>query len=109
MNNDFDDIGKRMPFRETGDYLDNLIDNATEKAITHHATAKRSLHRMLMIASAAAVALLIIGSGIALFNARNTHQVAMTEQGPLDEFLNTLSDEEAAQLTFYELEEIPEY
>ena len=30
-------------------------------------------------------------------------------QSPLDEFLNTLSDEEAAQLTFYEIEEIPEY
>ena len=109
MNNVFNDIGKKMPFRETGDYLDNLIDGATEKAITEQATAKRSRRLRLMIASAAAVALLIIGYGIALFNARSTHQVTMNDQGPLDEFLNTLSDEEAAQLTFYELEEIPEY
>lgn len=109
MNDVFNDIGKRIPYQENGEYLDKLIDVMTEKAITQHATAKRNRFRLLIAASAAVVALLIIGSSITLFNIKDDHQVTMIDQGPLDEFLNTLSDEEAAQLTFYEMEEIPEY
>lgn len=109
MNSIFDNIGKRMPYQESGEYLDNLIDVSTEKAITQHVSAKKNRHRGLMATSAAAVALLIIGFGIAFFNGDNSQKVIMNDQGPLDEFLNTLSDEEAAQLSFYEMEEIPEY
>jgi len=62
-----------------------------------------------LAASAAAVAALIVCFGIGFFNGKSPQPVAENSQGPLDEFLNTLSDEEAAQLTFYEIEEIPEY
>lgn len=107
MNKEFDDIGKRMPYRENGEYLDNLIDAMTENAIHQSNTGSKSRMRM-MIASAAAVALLVIGIGLTLFNGKND-PVTTSDQGPLDEFLSTLSDEEAAQLSFYEIEEIPEY
>lgn len=109
MNNLFDDIGRRLPYRESEEYLDSLIDLTTEKAIKQQAMARRNRHRGLLAASAAAVAVLIFTFSILLFNGKSTRQVAMTSQGPLDEFLNTLSEEEAAQLTYYEIEEIPEY
>ena len=108
MNKIINDIGKRMPYRESGEYLDNLIDATTEKAIAQHATAKKHW-RAIRQAAAAAVVLLVVGLGIALFNVKSSQQVTMSNQGPLDEFLSTLSDEEAAQLTYYEIEEIPEY
>ena len=109
MNNPFDDRGKRMPYRESGEYVDNLIDATTDRAIKQQAMARRSRLRGLIAASAAAVAVLIVSLSISLFNGKSTQQAAMTGQGPLDEFLNTLSDEEAAQLTYYEIDEIPEY
>ena len=109
MNQILNDIGKRMPYRENEEYLNNLIEVSTEKAIQQQSPAKRSWHRRLMFTSAAAVAILIVGFGIALFNRTNDPALPMSEQGPLDEFLSTLSDEEAAQLPFYEMEEIPEY
>ena len=62
-----------------------------------------------MTAWAAAVVVLIIGFGIALMYVKSSPQLPMSDQSPLDEFLSTLSDEEASQLTFYEMEEIPEY
>ena len=108
MNNLSNEIGKRIPYRESEEYLDNLIDTATDKALARHAASK-SRHRRLMVATTAAMVLLIIGFGIAHFNGKDHQPVAETNQGPLDEFLSTLSDEEAAQLTFYEIEEIPEY
>ena len=55
------------------------------------------------------MAALIVCFGIGFFSGKSPQPVAENSQGPLDEFLNTLSDEEAAQLTFYEIEEIPEY
>ena len=107
MNNVFNNIGKKMPYRESEEYLDNLIDVTIEKAI-HQASTRRRQRVGIIIASAAAVALLVVGIGLTLFNGQSD-PVAISDQGPLDEFLSTLSDEEAAQLSFYEIEEIPEY
>ena len=102
------DIGKRMPYQESKEYLDVLIDKVTENAINHQGTARSRSRLGVMLASAAAVVLLVIGIGFSLFNNQDK-STTISSQGPLDEFLNTLSDEEAAQLSFYEIEEIPEY
>ena len=107
MNDIFKDIGKRMPYQESEKYLDGLIDQVTQKAI-HHADTRHRPRLAMRLASAAAVALLVIGIGFTLFNGQND-PVTISDQGPLDEFLSTLSDDEAAQLTYYEIEEIPEY
>lgn len=42
MNDILDDIGKKMPYQESREYLDNLIDASTEKAIMRHATTSRN-------------------------------------------------------------------
>ena len=63
-----------------------------------------------MWASAAAVALLLIGIGFHELNDVNRQPAATVQAGgPFDEFLNSLTDEEVAQLPYYEIEEIPEY
>lgn len=104
------DIGKRLPYRESKEYLNSLVDNAAERSIVHHAHARRRKHLSMMAASVAAVVLLVIGIGVTVsHNISRSAPVTRQADGPLDEFLNTLSDEEAAQLTYYEIEEIPEY
>lgn len=109
MKETFNDIGKRMPYQEGEDYVNDLLDRVTEQAINRRHRAPR-LPRWVVIPSAAAVALLVIGIGTKLLT-DNSRQVAITEQtsGPIDEFLNSLSDEEVAQLPYFEIEEIPEY
>ena len=104
----FNDIGKRMPYKEREEYLDVLIDKATENAINHQSQTNRRSRLGMMLTSAAAVALLVIGIGFTLFKGQDK-PATISDQGPLDEFLSSLSDEEAAQLSFYEIEEIPEY
>ena len=109
--NEFDNIGKKLPYRESEAYLDNLINEATENAIMHQ-NPKISKRSWTMIAvSAAASALLIIGIGTTLLHERNntTDNVTLSNKGPIDEFLNTLTDEEVMMLPDYEIEEIPEY
>ena len=40
MKDLLNDIGKKMPYSESKEYLDGLIDRATEQAIKQHVTAK---------------------------------------------------------------------
>ena len=95
MKTSLDEIEKRLPYRESQDYLDSLVDRAVDGAIKQHAAVKRRWRSGLMATSAAAVVLLLIGIGLkAFFN----HDMA-----------TTLDDTEASQLTYYEIEEIPEY
>lgn len=106
----YDNIGKKLPYQESDKYLENLINKTTENAIRQQNTAKGHWQLSRMIASAAAGLILLIGIGVTVFNLGDkTAAVPLQDQSPLDEFLNTLSDEEAAQLQYYEIEEIPEY
>lgn len=109
--NEFDNIGKKLPYNESETYLDNLINEATENAIMCQNPKKSKKRWSMIVVSAAASVLLIIGIGSSLLHERNNtiDNVTLNNEGPIDEFLNDLTDEEVAMLTDYELEEIPEY
>ena len=105
-----DEIGKKMPYNESEEYLDNLIDRATEQAIKQHAVGRGRHRWTVMAASAAAVALLLISIGVTVMNYESRQNaVTLQAEGPIDEFLSSLTDEEVAQLPYIEIEEIPEY
>ena len=111
MNEIFDDIGKKLPYNESEQYLDDLIDQMTENAIMRHHKKKSNKRWNWIALSAAASVLIIIGIGSTLLHKQsmtNTN-VTLNAEGPIDEFLNTLSDKELAMLTDYEIEEIPDY
>ena len=111
MNDLFSDIGKRLPYQESEDYLNNLIETAADNAISRQNAARKRRHWGLIAISAAASIALIAGVGFTIFNQQEQSSVvtAVNDSGPLDEFLNSLTQEEAAQLQYYEIEEIPEY
>ena len=106
---EFQNIGKQMPYKESEAYLNQLISQSTENAISQAPKRTATIRRMRYIAAAAAVALLVT-IGVTQCTGTSEPQMAQTEQaGPLDEFLNSLSDEEAQLLAYYDIEEIPEY
>lgn len=104
---DFEKIGKRMPFAEGDDYVRQLIDKATGKALQQ---PKSKVHSLRIVLAAAAIALLIAGIGIT-YNSKITTEEQLTAQqpeSPMEQFLNGLTDEEVRLLAYYEIEEIPE-
>ena len=110
MSELLNDIGKRLPYHESEEYLNELIDEKTENAIRIHGKANTRKRWSVITASAAAVALLLISFGVSLMHDQAKQPIiAHGSDGPLDEFLNSISNEEAAQLPYYEIEEIPEY
>jgi len=107
---EFQDIGKKMPFAESRDYINNLIDKSTEMAINHQREKSQKSSIGKWIASAAASVVILAGIGIAYFH--STTSVITTAEnvpGPIDQFLNNLTDEEVQMIAYYEIEDIPEY
>jgi len=107
---DFENIGKRMPYNENDDYVSQLVSRATEHALGQPRQVSLR-HQWTLWAAAAAVVVLIAGAGLTYYNKVLVTQelTAQQETGPIDQFLNGLTDDEAQQLAYYEIEDIPEY
>lgn len=106
---EFQNIGKRMPYAESDEYLSQLLSRATEKAISQPTATKRTTRTWL---AAAAIATLLAGAGISnLQRLPNTTcpPPASLEESPIEQFLNELSDDDVQLLAYYDIEEIPEY
>lgn len=105
-----DNTGKQMPYVERDDYLDDLINKATEKAIECKSQKLHSSnHGILFYASISVAASLLLIAGWFWLNPRHETHIAQNVESPIDEFLDGLTDEEVMMLSYYEIEEIPEY
>ena len=108
----FDETQKRMPYAESKDYLDSLIERATEQAIRQPAKPKTVVHHLRPLLAAASVVLLLVALGVTMFDfsgwGRDDQYVAQ-DLGPIDEFLNSLTDDEVQLLAYYDMDEFPEY
>lgn len=104
-----EEVGKKLPYVESEDYLDSLIKSTTENAVAQR-KPKVIAHRWrIAIATAASLALLVT-AGVAIMK-HHTATVANENitESPVDEFLNGLSDDDVQLLSYYDIEEIPEY
>lgn len=104
-------IDKRMPYTEREDYVQQLISQTTERTISLSKHRAITLRRYRMTAIAAAVAALLVITGLSVVNTPAEQPVAQSQEvvSPIDEFLNSISDEEAQLLASYTIETVPEY
>ena len=112
MKTDFENIGKKLPYAEDADYVARLVERTTEEALRQQSQARTvSLGRKWTLVAAAAAVLLLGGVGLSYYGKLTpaTQQVAESTSSPVDDFLNSLSDEDAGLLAYYAIEEIPEY
>ena len=108
-----------MPFNESNDYIDNLWMKAAEKALaqgekSHSKTPILTLRRHILTAVATA-ALIVLVTTISWkfigkqFSPDSSQQVAVASENPLDDFLGSISDEEARQIDSYQITVINNY
>lgn len=86
-------------FVENEGYVDRLVSEVTETAITKRKDTNRYA---LLMRAAAAMALVVTIGGVSLL-CMNSQKV---EEAPLDAFLNSISDEEASMLENYYVEDV---
>lgn len=110
--NYFETIGKRLPYRESNQYVDRLTEQAVECAINRQQAAPSSARprRWRYFAAAAVVTLLLAGTGVTYMATRTSPTATLQPaDAPLDHFLNTISDDDAMLLTYYDVDEYPDY
>lgn len=97
-----------MPYHEKEAYVGSLVDRVTEHAISKQTRKRPPLRKYLI---AATVALLLAGAGVTYYQMAPVRRqlAAQQQKSPVDDFLNSITDDEAMLLPYYEIEEIPEY
>ena len=108
--NEFEHTSKKMPYVESEDYLDEMIANATEKAIESR-KGKQGIspfRKAAYVAIAVAASMLLVVAWTWL-KPQPEPLVAELGDSPVEKFLDGLTDEEVQMLDYYEIENIPEY
>lgn len=94
----FEEMKGEMPYKESPGYVRELVGRCKETALRTPVASQGRRTWLWSIAAAAAIVVAVVG--IALSVPRRT---------PIERFLAGITDEEAAMITCYNLEEIPEY
>ena len=101
---DLENINTNLPYKESESYVDALVERSKETARLH-GTEERSLNRTLVyslvgLAAAAAIVLAVV-----IPFGKKTVQPAGS---PIEMFLASISDSEAAMIVDWPIEDIPE-
>jgi len=114
-----DEMKTAMPFKENNEYIDNLWMKTAERAIAQAEKPSRKTpiltlrrHILTAVATAAIVVLLTTVSWKFIskqLSPNSSQQVAIASENPLDEFLGSISDEEAKQIDCYQITTISDY
>lgn len=110
-----EDVNKKMPFHEPNEYVNQLVDAATERAIRHSKQKAHNASSQVFMRIAAVGLVVLSLAGLGWFYQPTTLEetelanVSATQNGPLQAFLNNISDEDAQMISYYEIETIPEY
>ncbi|MGN1210080.1 MAG: hypothetical protein ACI4TM_00215 [Candidatus Cryptobacteroides sp.] len=102
----FDNINKWMPYKETDEYVENLVVRCSAEAIRktqEEKKAERHLHRPWLYGAVSIAA----AFAIAVFIWRPNHN--SPSLSPMDSFLSGLTQEEIQMISDWSLDEIPEY
>ena len=99
--NDFEKVGKQMPYNESESYVSSFIEQCTLKALSENDSRKKSFVRMAVRGCMAT--LLILSIGLSFYSKmENTAslRIAVPAENTvsLDEALNSMSDEQLENL-----------
>lgn len=101
--------GKRMPYKESDEYITSLIQNCADRAVKGDMISSKINVKRIMWQVSAVAAVLIIGF-LAFFNlGTDSEYQRYLDSAPLNEVIASMSDEQVMDLYCYELDEIPEY
>ena len=101
--------GKRMPYKESNEYVSRLIAKSADIAVAQAKQSQKAKIRTLFVrwCSVAAMVAIMVGAYWWATPENDFEQYKNTEN--LADVLNSMCDEQVMDLYCYELEEIPEY
>jgi hypothetical protein len=107
--NEFEEIGKKLPYVESEEYVDSLVERCTQHVVASKPVVKRrALHKWYYAASAVAAAIVIAFLAFSFLGRDNDYERISHSQN-LDQVLSEMSDNQAQDISCYSVEEVPEY
>ena len=109
---DFNEIGKHLPYRETDQQVDAMLEHITQYTLQGGAKSRRKkalVQRLTFITSAAAAIAIFASVAINSFiNKPSTYDAVMNSES-IAEVLNQMGDEAVESEVFYAQIAMPEY
>lgn len=101
--------GKRMPYKESDDYVARLISECADNAVNGKRVARKApvVRMVWQMASVAAVLALAVVLFVNL--SKDSDYDRYLSSPALSEVLSQMSDEDLMCVSYYEVDEIPEY
>ena len=104
---EFENIQTGLPYKESPEYVEQLVKRCQKAALTQAKPAGRIVrpwfYGLASVAVAAAIAV-----GVFLWPPRSSSPDLSLSSSPMDTFLASLSDEEAAMIVDWPIDDIPE-
>ena len=104
---EFENIQTGLPYKESPEYVEQLVkrcqDAAVEEAMPERRIVRPWFYGVASVAVAAAIAV-----GVFLWPPRSSSPDLSLTSSPMDTFLASLSDEEAAMIVDWPIDDIPE-
>lgn len=101
--------GKKMPYKESDDYVARLIAKSADVAIAQTKQSQKAGFKTVFLRWCSVAAMIAIIVGAYWWKAPESDFEQYKNSAPLADVLDSMSDEEVMNLYCYELEEIPEY
>ncbi|MGN0189664.1 MAG: hypothetical protein ACI395_09140 [Candidatus Cryptobacteroides sp.] len=99
---EFEDIRTSLPYAESREYVKGLVERCAENAVSTARKRKVSTRKWTFtLGGIAAAAALMVLLAIPMRD--------ISGNGPIDSFLASITDEEAALIVDWQIDEIPEY
>jgi len=98
---EFENINTNLPYKESESYVDALVERSKETARRHGQVINRSL--LFSLAGLAAAAAIVLAVVIPL-----RRETVQPTGSPIEMFLASITDAEAAMIVDWPIEDIPE-
>ena len=104
---EFENIQTGLPYKESPEYVEQLVQRCQDAALEEAKPARRTVRPWFYGVASVAVAA-AIAVGIFLWTPKNASPDLALSSSPIDTFLASLSDEEAAMIVDWPIDDIPE-
>ena len=105
---EFDNIQTQLPYEESDAYVSSLVNRCKAEALKEERPAQHRYSPWLYSFAGAAVAAAAIVIGIFAFSPKHS-PVEFFYESPMDSFLSSISESEAAQIVDFSIDDIPEF
>ncbi len=108
--NEFEQIGKKTPFKETDAEIDAMLSRITDATINGKAAARKAqvMRRNFGYVSVAAMFAIVLAVAVKVLSPSDSYYDMIQSSDTVAEMLNEMGDDEVSEQVYYTLNAMPD-